>query len=188
MPEIDEATAAALGWPKTKYAWIERERRWLCRAVPFDRVVRSEAFTDLYVAGTQLRLREAVPTDGGAPMRRLGRKADVNPSVRLLTSIYLSPEEFRLLSTLPGNRLRKTRHYLGKVDGADLSVDVFEGALAGLVMAEAEFPDPAAMARYPMPDFAFVEVTDDIRYSGGRLVVDGLPDDPRRAPPADRSD
>ncbi|HYD27514.1 hypothetical protein [Brevundimonas sp.] len=176
MPEIDQTTAAALGWPKAKYAWIERERRWLCRAVPFDRVVRSEAFTDLYVEGTQLRLREAVPLDGGAPMRRLGRKADVSASIRLLTSIYLSPEEYRLLSSLPGKVLRKTRHYLGKVAGADVSVDVFEGALSGLVMAEAEFADADAMAAWPMPDFALREVTDDIRYTGGRLVTDGLPE------------
>jgi len=177
VPEIDEATAAALGWPKTKYAWIERERRWLCKAVPFDRVVRSETFTDLYVEGTQLRLREALPVGGGAPMLRLGRKADVNPAIRLLTSIYLSPEEFRLLSSLPGKVLRKTRHYLGNVDGADVSVDVFEGVLSGLIMGEAEFADVAAMESYPMPDFAFREVTDDVRYTGGRLVTHGLPAD-----------
>lgn len=120
MSDIDPATAAALGWPKSKYAWVERERRWLCAQVPFDRVVRAEALTDLYVEGTQLRLREARLLDGGAPMLRLGRKADVNPAVRLLTSIYLSPEEFRLLSSLPGKVLRKTRHYLGDVDGAEV--------------------------------------------------------------------
>ena len=175
LPEIDPAIAAALGWPKSKYAWIERERRWLCRAVPHDRVIRVEHFTDLYVEGTQLRLREAIPDDGGPAMLRLGRKADVSPAVRLLTSIYLSPGEFHLLSSLPGKRLRKTRHYLGKVDGADVSVDVFEGPLSGLVMAEAEFADSDAMARYPAPDFTTREVTDDIRYTGGKLVTDGLP-------------
>jgi len=177
VPEIDQATAAALGWPKAKYAWIERERRWLCRTVPFDRVVRSDAYEDLYVTGTQLRLRRATPTDGGPEMLRLGRKADVNPAVRLLTSIYLSAEEFRLLSSLPGKVLRKTRHHLGKVDGADVSVDVFEGALTGLIMAEAEFETVEAMEAWPMPDFAFREVTDDVRYTGGELVTEGLPDD-----------
>lgn len=177
MSEIDQATAAALGWPKSKYAWVERERRWLCRAVPFDRVIRAEAYTDLYVTGTQLRLREAMPLDGGAAMLRLGRKADVSAAVRLLTSIYLSPEEFRLLAALPGAQLRKTRHYLGRVDGADLSVDVFEGPLAGLILAEAEFADMQALSAYPTPDFAVREVTDDLRYTGGRLVLDGLPDD-----------
>lgn len=176
MPEIDEATAAALGWPKTKYAWVERERRWLCKAVPLDRVVSAEAYRDLYVEGTQLRLREALPLDGGPPMLRLGRKADVSASVRLLTSIYLAPEEFRLLSALPGKVLCKTRHSLGKIDGADVFVDVFEGALSGLIMAEAEFEDMEAMQAYAMPDFAFREVTEDIRYTGGRLVNDGLPE------------
>lgn len=177
MSEIDQATAAALGWPKSKYAWVERERRWLCRTVPSDRIISSEVYNDLYVTGTRLRLREALPQDGGAPMLRLGRKADVSPAVRLLTSIYLSREEFRLLSSLPGRSLRKTRHALGKVDGADVFVDVFEGPLSGLIMAEAEFGTMEAMERYAMPDFAFREVTDDVRYTGGRLVADGLPAD-----------
>lgn len=176
MSQIDQAKAAALGWPKTKYAWVEHERRWLCRSVPFDRVVSVEALTDLYVSGTQLRLREAVPADGGAPLRRLTRKADVTSSVRLLTSIYLSAEEFLVLSALPGRPLRKTRYALGRVDGADLFVDVFAGPLTGLIMAEAEFETVEAMQAYPMPDFAWREVTDDSRYTGGRLAHDGFPE------------
>ncbi len=173
--EIDPATAAALGWPKLKYAWVERERRWLCRELPIDRVVRSEAITDLYVTGTQLRLREALPLGGGPPMRRLGRKADVSASVRLLTSIYLSPEEFALLSALPGRILKKTRHHIGTIHGIALSADVFEGALEGLIMAEAEFEDMETLNAFPMPDFAVREVTEDVRYSGGELATKGLP-------------
>lgn len=175
MDGIDQETAAALGWPKAKYAWVERERRWLCRSVPRDRIVRSEAFRDLYVTGTHLRLREAVPLDGSKPMLRLGRKADVDAATRLLTSIYLSPEEFRVLSVLPGRTLTKTRHYLGTTGGVVLSIDEFGGELAGLIMAEAEFESAEALARYPMPDFAFREVTEDPRYTGGELVVHGLP-------------
>ncbi|GAA0616491.1 hypothetical protein GCM10009422_09620 [Brevundimonas kwangchunensis] len=177
MADIDQATAAALGWPKAKYAWVEHERRWLCRVAPLERTISAQMFEDLYIAGTQLRLREALPTDGGPPMRRLGRKADVSASIRLLTSIYLSPGEFSLLSSLPGKRLRKMRHSLGRVNGADLFIDVFEGELSGLIMAEAEFDDIESMNAYPMPDFACLEVTEDIRYTGGRLVTDGLPTD-----------
>ena len=174
--DIDQHTAAALGWPKLKYAWVERERRWLCRELPRDLVQDSERITDLYVTGTRLRLREAVPLNGGPPMRRLGRKADVNASVRLLTSMYLAPEEFELLSALPGKVLRKTRHRLGKINGVDVSVDVFEGPLLGLIMAEAEFEDMETLEAYPAPDFAVREVTEDLRYSGGELVAKGLPD------------
>ena len=173
--EIDPATAAALGWPKPKYAWIERERRWLCHSVPRHRVLRSEHFTDLYVTGTNLRLREAVPLGGGPTMRRLGRKADVEPSVRLLTSIYLSDKEYEILSSLPGKVLTKTRHHVGAVHGVEVSVDEFTGHLDGLIMAEAEFEDMHSMASYRMPDFAFAEVTNDLRYTGGELVTKGLP-------------
>ena len=54
-------------------------------------------------------------------------------------------------------------------------VDVFEGALSGLIMAEAEFESPEDMDNYGMPDFAYQEVTEDVRYTGGYLVTDGLP-------------
>ncbi|HEV2081411.1 MAG TPA: hypothetical protein VGR32_03050 [Brevundimonas sp.] len=177
MTQVDRAIAASLGWPKAKYAWVEHERRWLCRDVPLDLVRGSEDFRDLYVEGTQLRLREAVSHDGGPPMLRLGRKADVDASVRLLTSIYLSPDEFRLLSALPGRVLEKTRHSLGPIDGADVFIDVFAGPLTGLVMAEAEFTDPAAMRAWSPPLFFGPEVTQDVRFTGGRLARDGLPAD-----------
>jgi hypothetical protein len=59
-----EPVTAALGFPKLKYAFVERERRWVCREAPMARVVRAEAITDLYVSGTRLRLREARPLDG----------------------------------------------------------------------------------------------------------------------------
>jgi len=173
--EVDPATAAALGFPKLKYAWVERERRWLCREVPLARVIEADAITDLYVAGTRLRLREAIPLDGGPPMRRLTRKADVDSATRLLTSIYLAPEEFALLADLPGQRIRKTRHRLAPQGGTTISVDRFEGPLAGLILAEAEFETDDAMAAFAAPDFCVREVTDDPRYTGGALIRDGLP-------------
>lgn len=173
--EVDQATAAALGFPKSKYAWVERERRWLCHEVPAARVIGADAITDHYITGVRLRLREATPLDGGEPMRRLTRKADVDPSTRLLTSIYLSPEEFALLAGLPGTVLRKTRHRLALEGGVTMSVDRFEGPLEGLILAEKEFETDAAMAAFIAPDFCVREVTDDPRYTGGALTRDGLP-------------
>jgi len=173
--DIDQATAAALGFPKLKYAWIERERRWLCADIPMALVLTVEDITDLYVAGTRLRLREALPRDGGPAMRRLGRKADADATTRLLTSIYLAPEEFALLAGMPGRRLIKTRHHLRSPRGVALSIDRFHGPLEGLILAEAEFDDDAALTAFPMPDFALHEVTDDPRYGGGQLALHGLP-------------
>ena len=174
--EIDPKTAAAVGFPKTRYAIVERERRWLCREIPMDRVVSGERITDLYVTGTQLRLREAVPLDGRPAARRLGKKGDVSPAVRLLTSIYLSEKEHDLLAAMPGQTLRKVVYKLTPEHGVSMSIDRFEGALEGLIMAEVEFDDMESLRAFPGPAFAEREVTDDPRYNGGTLAHEGLPD------------
>lgn len=167
---------AALGFLKPeKYAAVERERRWLCAALPDLPVQRAEDIEDLYIDGSRLRLRRATPIGGGEPILRLSKKADLAPDRRLITTLYLSPEEFALFEGLPGRRMRKTRHYFA-AEGVTLSVDRFEGALAGLFLAEAEFGDDAAMAAFPDPAFALREVTEDPRYTGGALVLHGAPD------------
>jgi len=176
--EIDREIATALGFPKAHYMQVERERRWLCRSVPRERVERSESITDLYVTGTRLRLREARALDGGAAMLRLTRKADVDARTRLISSIYLSQDEFALLaSVLTGARLKKLRHRLTGPAGVTLAADEFQGALDGLVLAEAEFETPEALAAFAMPDFALREVTDDARFTGVQLAEHGLPKD-----------
>jgi CYTH domain-containing protein len=157
---------------------VELERRWLCREVPRELILRTEAITDLYITETRLRLREARPIDGGAPMLRFSRKADVNPHTRLITSIYLPEEEFAVLAAaLPGVRIKKLRHRLQRLSDVAMLVDEFQGELDGLIMAEAEFKTPELLAAFPIPDFAVREVTDDPRFTGGYLVKNGLPRD-----------
>lgn len=175
--DIDPALARSLGFPKPAYTVVERERRWLCRAVPRELIVRTETIVDLYVTGARLRLREARPHNGDPAMLRLSRKADVDPRTRLITSMYLPEHEFALLAaTLPGRRIRKIRHRLKTPPGVVLSADEFQGALNGLRMVEAEFDTPERMAAFAMPDFAIREVTDDPRFGGGQLAANGLPE------------
>lgn len=54
-------------------------------------------------------------------------------------------------------------------------VDKFQGSLSGLILAEAEFDTDTQLAAFPHPDFAIREVTEDERYTGGRLAMNGLP-------------
>lgn len=178
--EIDAAAAAALGWPKTKYAHVERERRWLCDRVPRDRVTGSVAIVDIYISGTRLRLREARDLGTSAVQFKLGRKVDVAAAKRLITTIYLSAPEFALLSALPGARLEKLRHTVIDLDGRAVTLDEFGGELAGLILAEVEFADDATMNAYQPPDFLGPEVTDDLRYTGSELAIRDLPTGPRR--------
>ncbi|WP_395712230.1 hypothetical protein [Reyranella sp.] len=175
---FDQKIAQALGFPKAAYTQVERERRWLSRPAPHELIERSELITDLYVTGTRLRLREARLADGSAARLRLSRKADIDARTRLITSIYLPEDEFAVLAaTLPGIRIVKRRHRLESPPGTLLSLDVFQGALAGLVLLEAEFTSDDLMTGFAAPDFALAEVTDDVRYGGGALAADGLPAD-----------
>jgi CYTH domain-containing protein len=157
---------------------VERERRWLCREVPAERIARTEAIDDLYVTGARLRLRAARPTDGGAPVFKLNRKADVDAHTRLITSIYLPEQEFALLAAaLGGLRVRKLRHRLEPVAGLYVVVDEFQDTLAGLVLAEAEFRTQEELHAYAGPGFAVRDVTSDARYTGASLAVHGIPRD-----------
>ncbi len=174
--DIDQQIAAALDFPKREYVSVERERRWLCRSVPRDRIRASEAIVDLYVTGTRLRLREARPLDGGPTLLRLSRKADIDARTRLVTSIYLPEQEFHVLANLlPGTRIRKLRHRLHSESGAALIVDEFQDGLRSLILAEAAFETDARMAGFPSPDFALREVTDDRQFTGGYLAMNGIP-------------
>ena len=173
-----QADPAALGFLKPeKYAAVERERRWLCAGLPELPVLRAEKIEDLYIDSSRLRLRRATPVGGGASILRLSKKADLAPDRRLITTLYLTEAEYGLFEGLAGRPMRKTRHYYA-ADGVTLSVDRFEGALAGLFLAEAEFADDDAMAAYPHPPFAVREVTHDPRYTGGELVRAGVPAEP----------
>ncbi len=178
MMAIDQQTATGLGFPKQKYMAVERERRWLCREVPRERIVRTDIITDLYVTGARLRLRELRPGNGGAPLFKLGRKADLDAQTRLITTIYLPEEEFAAVrASFQGFTIKKLRHKLQPLLGVPVSVDEFQGPLGGLVLAEAEFESAEALAAFPAPDFIAREVTDDPRFSGGQLAKNGLPED-----------
>jgi CYTH domain-containing protein len=174
--DIDPDLARSLGFPTPAYASVERERRWLCHAVPGQCDLRTERITDLYVDGARLRLREARPLSGAPAILRLSRKGDVDERTRLVTSIYLEQAEFALLAaSLPGRRVRKLRHRLPPEDGVTLMVDEFEDELAGLLLVEAEFKSDAAMAAFVPPPFAGREITGDVRYTGAMLAREGRP-------------
>ncbi|HWG01009.1 MAG TPA: hypothetical protein VG164_04065 [Trebonia sp.] len=78
----------------------------------------------------------------------------------------LSAAEYDLLASLPAAVLAKTRLSI-----PPLSVDVFDPPLHGLVMADAEFGTDEAARSFGPPAGVVAEVTDDPRFTGGRLVL-----------------
>ncbi|MCC9310745.1 hypothetical protein LN042_27375 [Kitasatospora sp. RB6PN24] len=151
-----------------KYARVERERRFLLAEPPAPAAVTAtRVITDRYLVGTRLRLRRAELPDGGCELKLTQKVPVARPGAiqGLITNTYLSPAEYELLATLPAAVLSKTRLSL-----PTLGVDVFDGPLRGLVLAEGEFTtDEEAQSFVPPPE-CVAEVTDDARFTGGRLV------------------
>ncbi len=75
-----------------------------------------------------------------------------------------------------GRRIEKTRHYVPYGD-LTLEVDVYHGALEGLVTLECEFGTEEQLERFRLPDWAegAIDVTDDKRYKNKSLALCGLP-------------
>ncbi|HEX7848351.1 MAG TPA: hypothetical protein VF485_01340 [Sphingomonas sp.] len=127
---------------------------------------------DRYLPGTHLRLRK-VTAPGVAPVFKLGKKyPGAGLSSRPMTNIYLDAAEHTMLAALSAARLTKRRHDVG--DG--FAIDVFEGALSGLVLAEVSADDGAALAAVAVPAWCMAEVTDDPAYAGGTLAIEGWHD------------
>src|SRR5579863_2348891 len=150
-----------------KYARLERERRFLVDRFPSGDIVRTRHIMDRYIDGTLLRLREQTDESGGAIFKLTQKVPAVAKGAQqgLITTIYLTEDEFRLLSRLPGRMLYKVRYSV-----PPLGIDVFEGTLEGLRLAEAEFNSAAEADAFVLPDFILHEVTGDMRFTGGQLV------------------
>jgi CYTH domain-containing protein len=157
-----------------KYARIERERRFLLRQLPEPLTRASEhvQIWDNYITGTRLRLRKIRIPQERKWRLKLTQKFAPDPadfSRTSITNTYLSATEYQVLSVFEGTEIRKNR-YPFEYEGRAFSVDVFLGALWGLILAETEFASDEEMEAFGLPAFAVADVTSDELFTGGRLV------------------
>jgi CYTH domain-containing protein len=157
-----------------KYALIERERRFLLDELPEGLTRASEHLQiwDNYITNTRLRLRQVrVPATKERRWKLTQKFAPAPPdfSRTVITNIYLSPAEYEVLYTFAGNEIRKNR-YPFEHEGRRYGIDVFLGPLWGLILAETSFETDEEMDQFPLPSFAFRDVSDDEMFTGGRLA------------------
>jgi CYTH domain-containing protein len=155
---------------RSKYAKVERERRFVLRGLPED-AIAPRTIRDGYVSGTGLRLRSVGAGDGSV-VHKLGQKVRPDPGdprVVMHTTLYLSDAERASLSGLPTSAIHKTRHRMIR-GGLEVSVDLFHGALEGLILAEVDLASDPQRAEVSLPD-ALADVSDDERFTGGALAV-----------------
>lgn len=71
--------------------------------------------------------------------------------------------------------IEKRRYYLALADGHTAELNIHSGHLAGFVYVEVEFPSKEQALAFQPPDWFGREVTDDARFSYGRLAMsDGM--------------
>jgi len=106
--------------------------------------------------------------DGGPTIFKFTQKIPAQASGAqegFITTMHLTEDEFCVLEKLPAQRLSKMRH-----SAPPFGIDVFEGTLEGLLLAEAEFDSAAEAEALALPSFLGPEVSGDIRFTGGRLA------------------
>jgi CYTH domain-containing protein len=158
-----------------KYAHIERERRW--RVMPGARPaldgLPSLLMEDRYLHDTRIRLRRMTNAQSGEVTVKLTKKYDcADPLARPIVTSYFTAAEYDLIARLPADLLCKRRY---TCEG--FSLDIFEGALAGLELVEIEADDDGALRDLSPPSWAGREVSHDPRYQGGTLARNGKPEE-----------
>ncbi|HEY2714603.1 MAG TPA: CHAD domain-containing protein [Solirubrobacterales bacterium] len=150
----------------------EIERKFVLEAMPpAAAAVPASAIEQGYLAvdeGVEVRLRRA----NGE--RLLTAKRGHGES-REEVELRLYGEQYEALWPLTaGRRLRKRRRRLPLGEGLVAEIDSYEGELAGLLVAEVEFPSEAASHAFQPPGWLGREVTGDPAYANQALASRGL--------------
>ena len=159
--------------PESKYAQIERERRYLLEDLPegMTRADHHLQITDNYITGTRLRIRKVRDPQTNKWVVKFTQKFAPDPndlSRTIITNLYLNPAEAETLSIFEANEIRKNRYYF-EFEGRRFSIDMFIGDLFGLVLAETSFETDEDLDSFPTPSFVIADVTNLPTFSGGKL-------------------
>jgi adenylate cyclase len=123
----------------------------------------------------------AVGSEGEVRLRRKGARTLLTVKrgsglSRAEAEVEVSAEQFEALWPLTeGRRLRKRRHTVGH-DDVEIEVDVYEGELEGLAVAEVEFASEEEARAFRPPSWLGDEVTGDERFLNENLAMHGSPD------------
>ena len=118
--------------------------------------------------GTEVRIRQK----GERFFQTIKRGAGLQ---RIEVEILLTRAQFEALWPMTeGRRVEKIRYDIA-YEGHVIELDVYDGALSGLLTAEVEFPSLEASAAFHPPPWLNQDVTEDKRYKNKRLAVNGMP-------------
>jgi CYTH domain-containing protein len=150
------------------FSMKEIERKWLVSEVPNISESSAEEIRQGYLMvapdGSEERVRER------AGVFYFTRKG-VGSLERTEEEQQIPRHEFlSLWEKTDGRRVEKTRYRI-PYEGLTIEVDVYRGALAGLVLAEVEFSSLREAQKFSPPGWFGREVTDDPAYKNRNLAL-----------------
>jgi CYTH domain-containing protein len=154
---------------------MEIERKFLVQAPPddLDRHPHGpvvQGYLAIQTDGTEVRIRRR--EDGPVlTVKSGGSLARVEEEVALDDGTFE-----RLWPLTEGRRIDKVRYLVPAEKGLIIELDVYDGDLDGLMVAEVEFDSEADAEAFTPPAWFGRDVTDDARFKNQRLAVDGPPE------------
>ena len=148
----------------------ELERTYLAKELPAAALTsESKEILDIYIPISIehpiLRIRKS---DAKYEMTKKVPVVEGDASRQLETTISLSNEEFGELEKISGKKVRKRRYFYTH-EGSNFEIDVFQDALAGLVLVDIEFTSVEQKDAFLKPEFCLAEVTQEKFIAGGML-------------------
>ena len=154
---------------------MEIERKFLVQALPddLDRHPHGpvvQGYLAIQTDGTEVRIRRR--EDGPVlTVKSGGALARVEEEIELDDGTFE-----RLWPLTEGRRVEKVRYLVPAEKGLIIELDIYDGDLGGLMVAEVEFDSEADAEAFTPPAWFGRDVTDDARFKNQRLAVDGPPE------------
>ena len=150
---------------------IELERTFLAKYLPEDlESCQSKNMHDSFI-----------PKEARHPVLRIRKngekfnitrkypKTEDDMSVMIEETINLSEEEYKSMQQIDGKEHQKIRYQYPTENAKVCEIDVYQGALKGIVLVDFEFNTIEEKDNFTHPDFCLVEVTGDENIAGGYL-------------------
>lgn len=152
---------------------IERKRIYILQELPAPLARTDEHWQifDDYTAWPEFRLRQIrIPqTKEWYRVKETREALNIENGITEEFSRELITDESSGAGMHPELEIRKNRYFY-EYDGRETSIDIYLGALTGLVLAQVNFETDEEMAQFPMPDFAFREVSESEFFLSENLV------------------
>jgi adenylate cyclase len=150
---------------------VEVERKFLVSDPPDLDGTRADEIEQGYLA---------IGADGEVRLRRKGERLLLTAKrgsgiSREEAEVEVPPESYDELWPLTEGRRLHKRRYVIPHDDLKIEVDVYEGELEGLIVAEIEFASEEEAGRFEPPEWIGQEVTGDERYLNETLATEGRP-------------